>query len=211
MSAPSQPRQVVLATRNAHKVEELGAILADVCARHGLTVVALPDDAPEVIENGTSFEANSLLKARSAAAHTGCPAIADDSGLSVEVMGGMPGIFSARWSGGQGDRANLELLLAQLGDVPDDHRAGAFMCAAALVMPDGREVVETGRFPGVIAREPKGTNGFGYDPIFVPDGQGQVGHARTLAEYEPVQKNAVSHRAIAFAALAPHLDSMLGG
>jgi XTP/dITP diphosphohydrolase len=198
--------QVVLATRNAHKVEELREILADVCAELDLSIVGLRDfpDAPDVIEDGVTFEENALLKATSAARATGLPALADDSGLAVDVLGGAPGIFSARWAGGGGDRANTQLLLNQLGDVRDEHRGAAFVCAAALVLPDGRGAVELGRFPGTLAREPRGTGGFGYDPIFVP-----TGSDRTLAEYAAEEKNGVSHRALAFRALAPHVREHL--
>ena len=128
--------------------------------------------------------------------------------LAVDVLGGAPGIFSARWSGGGGDRANLELLLAQLGDVRDEHRAAAFVCAAAIVLPDGRSAAELGRFPGTVAREARGTGGFGYDPIFVPSDQ-PLGNERTLAEYDADEKNQVSHRALAFRALVPHLKEHL--
>jgi XTP/dITP diphosphohydrolase len=199
--------KVVLATRNHKKVEELREILADVCAELGLDIVGLDEypDAPDVVEDGVTFEENALLKATSACRATGLPALADDSGLAVDVLGGAPGIFSARWSGGAGDRANLELLLAQLSDVRDDHRGAAFVCAAALVLPDGRGAVELGRFTGTVAREPRGTGGFGYDPIFVP-----TGSERTLAEYRAEEKNGVSHRALAFRALAPHIRECLG-
>ncbi len=202
--------RVVLATRNAHKVEELREILADACAELSLDIVGLDGfpTAPEVVEDGVTFEQNAILKAASAAEATGLPALADDSGLAVDVLGGAPGIFSARWSGGRGDRANLDLLLAQLGDVRDEHRAAAFVCAAALVLPDGRSAAELGRFPGTVAREPRGDGGFGYDPIFVPSGQ-PVGAERTLAEYAADEKNAVSHRALAFRALVPHLKEHL--
>lgn len=198
--------KVVLATRNHHKVEELREILADVCAELHLEIIGLDEypDAPDVVEDGVTFEENALLKATSAAAVTGLPALADDSGLAVDVLGGAPGIFSARWSGGEGDRANLELLLAQLSEVRDEHRGAAFVCAAALVLPDGRGAVELGRFPGTVARGPRGTGGFGYDPIFVP-----AGSDRTLAEYPAEEKNGVSHRALAFRALAPHLREHL--
>lgn len=202
--------KVVLATRNAHKVEELREILGDVSAELGLEIVGLDEfpDAPDVVEDGVTFEQNAILKAASAAHATGMPALADDSGLAVDVLGGSPGIFSARWSGGGGDRANLELLLAQLGDVRDEHRAAAFVCAAALVLPDGRSAAELGRFPGTVAREPRGTNGFGYDPIFVPSDQPN-GNERTLAEYDADEKNHVSHRSLAFRALVPHLKEHL--
>ncbi|MEO7754779.1 MAG: RdgB/HAM1 family non-canonical purine NTP pyrophosphatase [Terracoccus sp.] len=202
--------RLVLATRNAHKVGELREILADVCAELGIEIVGLDEfpDAPDVVEDGVTFEANALLKASSAAEATGLPALADDSGLAVDVLGGSPGIFSARWSGGQGDRANLELLLAQLGDVRDENRAGAFLCAAALVMPDGRKVAEVGRYPGHVTRAPRGDGGFGYDPVFVPSAQ-PTDDERTLAEFSADEKNAASHRALAFRALVPHLKEHL--
>lgn len=206
--------KVVLATRNPHKVEELREILVDVCDELGLTIVGLDDypDAPDVVEDGVTFEQNALLKAVSAAKATGLPALADDSGLAVDVLGGAPGIFSARWSGGQSDAANVDLLLAQLGDVRDEHRSAAFVCAAALALPDGRTAAELGRYPGAVARAPKGTNGFGYDPIFVPTDQADIADVidgRTLAEFDADEKNAVSHRARAFRALAPHLREQL--
>lgn len=201
---------LVLATRNTHKVAELREILADLRDSMSLQIVGLDQfpDAPDVIEDGVTFEQNAVLKATSAARVTGLPSVADDSGLAVDVMGGSPGIFSARWSGGRGDRANVDLLLAQLGDVRDEHRSAAFVCAAALVMPDGRSAAEVARFPGTVAREPRGTGGFGYDPVFVPADQPGDG-ARTLAEYDEAEKNAVSHRAMAFRALAPHLKEHL--
>ncbi|OFE16069.1 non-canonical purine NTP pyrophosphatase [Humibacillus sp. DSM 29435] len=210
--------RVVLATRNAHKVDELRGILGDVCDELGLTIVGLDEfpEAPDVVEDGVTFEQNATLKAASAAAATGLPALADDSGISVDVLGGSPGIFSARWSGGRGDRANLELLLAQLGDVRDEHRGAAFVCAASLVLPDGRAATELGHFPGRVAREPAGTGGFGYDPIFVPTNQPidpqtdhRSGGGRTLAQFTPDEKNDVSHRALAFRALVPHLKEYL--
>lgn len=206
--------QVVLATRNAHKVVELRAILSDVCDELGLEIVGFDDfpDAPEVVEDGITFEANATLKAVSAAKATGLPALADDSGLAVDVLGGAPGIFSARWSGGGGDRANLELLLAQLGDVRDEHRSAAFVCAASLVLPDGRSATELGRFTGHVAREARGDGGFGYDPIFVPSDQPATDPEpaeRTLAEFTADEKNDLSHRARAFRALVPHLKEHL--
>ena len=201
---------VVLATRNTHKVGELREILADVCADLHLEIVGLDvfPDAPDVVEDGVTFEQNAVLKAAAAARSTGLPALADDSGLSVDVLGGSPGIFSARWSGGCGDRANVDLLLKQLEDVRDEHRSAAFVCAAALVLPDGRSAAEVGRFPGSVAREARGTGGFGYDPIFVPKDQPN-GTMRTLAEYGAAEKNDVSHRALAFRALVPHLKEHL--
>jgi XTP/dITP diphosphohydrolase len=199
--------RVVLATRNAHKVEELRAILADVCEDLELEIVGLDAfaDVPEVVEDGVTFEQNAILKAAAAAQVTGLPALADDSGLAVDVLGGAPGIFSARWSGRHGnDLANLELLLAQLADVKDEHRGAAFVCAAVLAMPGGEVRATEGRMPGRLAREPKGTNGFGYDPILVVEGD-----TRHSAELSPEEKNAISHRGKAFRAMAPHLRELL--
>ncbi len=200
-------RRLVLATRNAHKVGELREILADVLADLDLDIVGLADfpDVPDVIEDGVTFAENALLKARAVAAATGLPALADDSGLAVDVLGGAPGIFSARWSGRHGDdRANLELLLAQLSDVRDEHRGAGFVCAAAIALPDGRTRVEEGHFRGTLTREPRGTNGFGYDPILLVDGD-----TRTSAELSPAEKNAVSHRGTAFRALSDALRELL--
>ena len=199
--------RVVLATRNEHKVGELRAILADVCAELGLEIVGASEwpDAPDVVEDEVSFEGNARLKAVALAAHTGLPALADDSGLAVDVLGGAPGIFSARWAGRHGDdRANLELLLAQLGDVRDEHRAAAFVCAAVLALPDGTVRATEGRMPGRLAREAKGTNGFGYDPVLVVEGG-----MRHAAELSPEEKNAISHRGKAFRAMVPHLRELL--
>lgn len=188
---------MVLATHNEGKRVELEAILGAV---YGDVTVQTAGELglPDVKETGVTFEQNALLKARAAALATGLPAFADDSGLAVDVMGGAPGFLSARWSGSHGnDLANLTLLLAQLSDIPDEHRSAAFVCAAAFVSPDGVEVVREGRMPGALAREPRGENGFGYDPIFVPDGGGV-----SAAEMMPEEKNAVSHRRRAFDALA---------
>ena len=203
---PARGLRLVLATRNAHKVEELRALLETTLADLDIGLVGLEHfpGAPEVVEHEVSFAGNALLKANAIARHTGLPALADDSGLCVDVLGGAPGIFSARWSGGRGDVANYELLLAQLGDVPDEHRGAHFACAAALALPDGRTAVEHGRFHGTVAREPRGTNGFGYDPIFVP-----AGGPRHLAEYADEEKNVISHRALAFRALEPALHALV--
>jgi XTP/dITP diphosphohydrolase len=159
---------------------------------------------PEAPETGATFAENAVAKARDAVAATGLPAVADDSGLAVDALNGMPGVLSARWSGGHGDdQGNLRLVLDQLGDVPDERRGAAFVCAAALVAPDGRETVVHGEWRGRIIREPRGTNGFGYDPIFVPDG-GQ----RTSAELTAAEKDADSHRGRALRALLPHLRAL---
>jgi XTP/dITP diphosphohydrolase len=197
--------RVVLATRNSHKVGELQEILGTL----GLDVelLALPAKAPDVVEDGLTFAENALKKARAAAAATAMPAIADDSGLCVDAMNGMPGVFSARWAGAErSDAANLRLVLAQVADVPDEHRGAAFVCAAALVLPTGEERVVEGRVDGRLVREPRGTGGFGYDPAFVP-----AGHERTTAEMPPEEKNAISHRGNAFRALAPAIRDLVTG
>jgi XTP/dITP diphosphohydrolase len=217
LAVPASAR-LVLASHNRKKLVELLAILR---TQPGLDTLA--DDAvvtagdlgaPEPVEDGVTFAENALIKARALAAATGLPAVADDSGLSVDVLGGAPGIFSARWAGRHGDDvANLGLLLAQLGDVRDEHRRAAFVCAAALVTPDGREEVALGEMPGVLVREPRGAHGFGYDPILVPSQQpagpdGAPGR-RTSAELTPDEKNAVSHRGKALRALAPAVAAAL--
>lgn len=209
VSGATAPVRLVLATHNAHKVRELREIL--VPALPGLdaaSIVGAGDvGATEPVEDGLTFAENALIKARAIAAFTGLPAVADDSGLAVDVLGGAPGIFSARWSGRHGDdAANLELLLAQLADIAPEHRTARFMCAAALVTPDGREEVRTGALEGVLATEPRGTHGFGYDPVLVP-----LGETRTCAELTPTEKNAISHRGKAFRALAPLAVHALGG
>jgi XTP/dITP diphosphohydrolase len=198
-------RRVVLASRNAHKVTELARILAESGIDVELVGVDAFPDVPEVAETGRTFEENALLKARAVAAATGLPAVADDSGLAVDALNGMPGLLSARWSGRHGDdAANLDLVLAQLADLPDDRRSAAFVCAAAVALPDGRTEVVTGRLEGALVRERRGTGGFGYDPVFVP-----VGESRTTAELAPAEKDAISHRGRALRALAPHLRTLL--
>lgn len=203
--------EFVLATHNAHKVAEFQRIIGERMPR----AAVLPYDGPEPVEDGTSFDENAFIKARAAASHTGRIALADDSGISVDVMGGAPGIFSARWAGpGHGAEANLELLLAQLGDIRDPHRTAHFHCTIALVVPDaaGRAIFEyaaVGTWPGRIATARAGVNGFGYDPIFLPDD-----FEVSAAELAPEVKNAHSHRARAFAALLPELERVaerLGG
>jgi XTP/dITP diphosphohydrolase len=204
VSQVSRPR-VVVATRNPAKVAELRRILEP----YDVDLVDLDafPDAPDVAETGDSFAANALLKAHAVAEATGLVAIADDSGLAVDALGGMPGIFSARWSGRHGDdAANLQLVLAQLSDVPDERRGAAFICAAAAASPSGGEVVVEGRMPGSLIRAPRGSNGFGYDPVFVP-----VDDDRTTAEMSAADKDAISHRGRAFRALAPRLAELLAG
>ena len=197
--------RVVLATQNAHKLIEMRRILDEA----GLDIELVGTDQfpelTEVVENGSTFAANALLKARSVCAETDLPAIADDSGLGVDALNGMPGIFSARWSGSHGDDlANLNLLLGQLTDVPDARRGAAFHCAAAVVLPDGAERVVEGTIDGTLIREPRGTNGFGYDPIFVP-----VGESRTTGEMSAEEKDSISHRGRAMRALVPVLREIL--
>ncbi|WP_256839901.1 RdgB/HAM1 family non-canonical purine NTP pyrophosphatase [Ornithinimicrobium faecis] len=205
----TQPKRIVLATRNAHKVEELRDILADVLERTGLDLVPVTDfpELEDVVESGVTFAANATLKAEAVRDATGLPALADDSGLAVDVLGGSPGVFSARWSGISGadkDAANNALLLAQLGDVPDQHRAAGFVCAAALAVPGQDTIVREGAVRGALGREPIGSNGFGYDPLLVlPDG-------RTLAELTAQEKHEISHRGRAFRALAEDVVAMLG-
>ena len=191
--------RLLLATRNAGKLAELQRLLES--AVPGVEVVGLRDvpEYPEAPETGATFEENALLKAREAVRHTGLPAVADDSGLAVDALNGMPGVLSARWSGRHGDDgANTALLLAQLADVPDERRGAAFVCAAALVVPGGAEQVLERRWRGKVAREKRGSNGFGYDPVFLPEGL-EV----TSAELAPAEKDARSHRGQAFAALVP--------
>jgi XTP/dITP diphosphohydrolase len=199
--------RLLLASRNRHKLGELRRILEteDIS---GIEVVGLADveEFPEAPETAPYFEGNAVAKARDAVAATGLPTIADDSGLAVDALNGMPGVLSARWSGRHGDdEANLDLVLGQLTDTPDERRGAAFVCAAALVLPDGEETVVRGEWRGTLIRERRGTNGFGYDPIFVPDGG-----ARTSGELPPAEKDASSHRGRALRALVPALRKLAG-
>jgi XTP/dITP diphosphohydrolase len=192
---------VVLATRNQGKIEELARILAP----YGVEMVGLDPSFEPGPETAPSFAGNALAKAREACAHMGLPAVADDSGLAVDALNGMPGILSARWAGRHGDDvANLELVLGQVADVPADRRTARFVCAAAAVLPDGRELVVEEALEGRLTDAPRGTNGFGYDPIFVP-----AGETRTSAELSSEEKDAISHRGKAFRALAPMLVDAL--
>ncbi|MGH3811851.1 MAG: RdgB/HAM1 family non-canonical purine NTP pyrophosphatase [Pseudonocardiaceae bacterium] len=205
------PVRVLLATRNAKKLAELRRILAS-SAITGLQVIGLDDvpPFPETPETAATFEANALAKARDAAAATGLPAVADDSGLEVDALNGMPGVLSARWAGRHGDdAANLQLVLDQLADVPAGRRGAAFVCAAALIVPGGAitsgiQTVVREQWRGTLSRATRGSNGFGYDPIFVPDGD-----RRTSAELDPAEKDAVSHRGQALRALVPVLRQLL--
>ena len=197
---------VLLATRNAKKLGELRRILAPEVPH--LQVIGLDDVAPypDVAETGATFDENALLKARAGFASTGLVTVADDSGLTVEALNGMPGVLSARWAGGHGDDiANLQLVLDQLRDTPDERLRGAFVCSVALVAQD-RERVVRGRMDGHLVREPRGSNGFGYDPIFVPDG-----YDVTSAQLASEEKDAISHRGKALRELVPHLRALLMG
>ena len=190
--------RVVLASRNAKNIAELRRILA-VAVPH-VEVVGLDEvpPYPETVEDGATFAENALLKAREAAEVSGLPAIADDSGIAVDALNGMPGVLSARWAGQpKDDERNLRLVLEQVADVPDTRLGAAFVCAAALVLPSGETHVVEGRMEGSLVREPRGTNGFGYDPIFLPSGSGL-----TSAEMSAADKDAISHRGKAFRALA---------
>jgi XTP/dITP diphosphohydrolase len=195
------PTEVLLATRNPHKLAELRRILADV--QPDLRVIGLDDAAPydEVPETAATFADNALTKARVGALATGLITVADDSGLAVDALNGMPGVLSARWSGRHGDdAANLRLLLDQIVDVPDGRRGAAFVCAAALATQSGGQVVVEGQMPGRLVRQPRGHNGFGYDPIFVAEGK-----TLTNGELPPAEKDAISHRGKAMRAIAPHI------
>ncbi len=199
---------IVLASHNAGKLAELRAILTEaipsLAPEHIVDAAAV--GAPDVVEDGVTFEANALKKATLTAQATGLIAVADDSGLAVNVLNGAPGIFSARWAGTHGDdQANLNLLLAQLADINQQHRGAAFVCAAALATPDGMSHVELGTLEGELTFAPRGEHGFGYDPIVeIPE------LGKTCAELDPDTKNAISHRGKAFRALAPHVAGVLG-
>jgi XTP/dITP diphosphohydrolase len=203
VSVEDLPHRVVLATHNAHKVDEIRRILAST----DVELVGLDEfpDIGDVAETGATFAENALLKAHATAQETGLVAIADDSGIAVDALNGMPGVLSVYWAGrARDDAANLRLVLEQIEDVPDDRRGAAFVCAAAAATPDGRDVVVEGRVEGTLARAPRGAGGFGYDPIFVP-----VGDRRTTAEMSAADKDAISHRGAAFRALLPLLDDLV--
>ena len=192
--------ELLLATANLKKLAELQRILDGELGASRIRLIGLSDldDYPDVSETGLTFGENALLKARTGVERTGLPTVADDSGLAVDALNGMPGVFSARWSGKHGDdHANLELVLAQISDVPEEHRGAAFVCAAALVLPNGREHLVEGRQTGRLLRSGRGSGGFGYDPVFVGDGQD-----RTNAELPPDEKDAISHRGRALRELA---------
>ena len=198
--------KLVLATRNQGKIEEFRRILEEL-APGQIDLIGV-DQFPHLVdvdETGSTFEENSLLKARYTSEATGLPAIADDSGLCVDALNGDPGIYSARWAGTHGDdRANLEKVLDQLKDVPDENRTAYFICVASLVLPDGRQKVAEGRFEGHILHSPVGNNGFGYDPIFQP-----LGMSISSAQMSAEEKDLVSHRGKSLRSLAPHVIQML--
>jgi XTP/dITP diphosphohydrolase len=206
-AGPPGPARLILATRNPGKLAELRRILAAAGVSAAVTDLDDVPGMPEVAETGRSFTDNALLKARAVAAFTGLPAVADDSGLCVDALNGMPGVLSARWSGSHGDdEANLQLLLAQLADVPAGERGAQFVCVAALVLPSGGEHLAEGTVLGQLTRSPRGSNGFGYDPIFVPDG-----FELTTAQMSAEEKDKISHRGKALRALAPVIARELGG
>jgi len=199
--------KVLVASRNAKKLEEMRRILAE----HMTTVevVGLDDVAPydEPVEDQPTFEGNALVKARAGVAATGLPTLADDSGICVDALNGMPGVLSARWSGPpKSDDRNNTLLLAQLADVPDERRTAHFACAVALAHPDGRELVVEGRMDGTVIREVRGAGGFGYDVLFVADDRPGV----TTAELTREDKDAISHRGKALREIAPLVADLLG-
>ncbi|MFF2088343.1 RdgB/HAM1 family non-canonical purine NTP pyrophosphatase [Nocardia sp. NPDC058176] len=197
--------RVLVASRNAKKLKELRRIL-DEAGVAGIELVSLNEVPPyeEAPETGATFEENAVAKARDGAVATGLPCVADDSGIEVDALNGMPGVLSARWAGVHGDdAANNALLLAQLGDVPDERRGASFVSTCALVLPDGTATVVRGEWPGTIAREPAGEGGFGYDPLFHPDG-GPV----SAAELTPAEKDAASHRGRALTQLIPTLAAL---
>ena len=196
----------VLATRNAHKATELKRILEELDLDCELLTVADFPDAPEVEETETTFEGNALLKARALAKFTGLAAIADDSGICVDALDGNPGVLSARWSGATEnvDQANLDLVLEQIKDVPKESRGAKFVCAAATVFPDGKELVATGEMLGSLLNAPTGENGFGYDPIFVP-----TGFTKTTAQMIAAEKDAISHRGKALNDLAIQISEVI--
>ena len=210
------PARLVLATGNSAKLAELARILAAGQVHVDLAGLGDFPGAPAVRETGAAFADNALLKARAIAEFTGLPSVADDSGLCADALNGMPGVLSARWSGVKADdQSNLQLLLEQLADVPDDRRGARFACAAALVLPSGREHVSEGTVHGRLTREPLGQGGFGYDPLFVPD-PAELARVRltvtglTTAEMAPEAKDAISHRGKALRALAPVIAALLG-
>ncbi|MFM1726445.1 RdgB/HAM1 family non-canonical purine NTP pyrophosphatase [Rhodococcus sp. PAM 2766] len=200
--------KILVASRNAKKLGELRRVLA-AAGIDGLEVIGLDEvpEFPETPETGATFEANAIVKAVDGAAATGLPCVADDSGLEVDALNGMPGVLSARWSGRHGDDdANTALLLGQLADVPDERRGAAFVSACALAIPGQDTVVVRGEWRGRIVREPRGDNGFGYDPVFEPEGE-----QRTSAELSPQEKDAASHRGRALAQLVPALAELARG
>ncbi|MDV8054102.1 RdgB/HAM1 family non-canonical purine NTP pyrophosphatase [Rhodococcus sp. IEGM 1343] len=199
--------KLLVASRNAKKLRELRRVL-DAAGVAGIELVGLDEvpPFPEAPETGATFEENALAKARDGAAATGLPCVADDSGIEIDALNAMPGVLSARWSGTHGqDEANTALVLAQLSDTPDERRGAAFVSACALVIPGGTETVVRGEWRGVVGREPLGENGFGYDPIFVPEGDG-----RSAAQLSPDEKDAASHRGRALRKLVPALEDLTG-
>lgn len=206
--------KVFLASGNAKKIGEMQRILAEHVPDVEVLGIHDVEGYVEPVEDQPSFEGNALLKARAGVAATGLPSVADDSGLCVDALNGMPGVLSARWSGPpKSDERNNRLLLDQLHDVPDERRGAHFACAIAWVLPDGRERTVEGRMPGRIIREVRGSGGFGYDVLFVADEHSDHdgGRGLTSAELEPAEKDRISHRGRALRELAPHVAADLAG
>jgi XTP/dITP diphosphohydrolase len=199
-------RELVVATRNKGKIAEISRIFSG--DGHGLKVISVAEfDLPDIEETGETFEENALLKARNVAASTGRLALADDSGLSVERLNGAPGVYSARWSGAHGDdQANIAKLLSDMSKFLESERGAAFVSVVALALPDGRAITARGEIRGSITSEVRGKNGFGYDPIFIPEGG-----LKTFAEMAPSEKDAISHRARALNALVPKMGTFIAG
>lgn len=205
--------KLLVASNNAKKLGELQRIL-DQAGIKDVELLALADvpSYPEPVEDGRTFTENALIKARAGASNTGLITLADDSGLEVDALNGMPGVLSARWAGKHGnDQANNDLLLAQIADIPEERRGAAFVSVCAIVTPDGREFVQEGRWHGTLLREPVGTNGFGYDPLFVPMEESLIeGRDRSSAQLTAQEKDALSHRGKALRALVPAIAELAG-
>lgn len=198
--------ELVIATRNQGKIDEVQRLLSIHAPQVRLRSVA-EFDLDDVEETGNSFEENALLKAQTIATATGLPALADDSGIAIDALGGAPGVYSARWSGVHGDdKANIAKVLTQLESISDEDRGAQFVCAIALARPDGKNLIVRGQVQGKVLRNPAGENGFGYDPIFQPEG-----FTLTTAQMTPEEKDAISHRGKALREIAPKIQGFIGG
>jgi len=196
---------LVLATRNKGKIAEVQRLISLHAPQITLRSVS-EFNLDDVEETGTTFEENALLKAETIARQTGLTALADDSGIAIDALDGAPGVYSARWSGVHGDdAANVAKVLFELSDVPDEDRGAQFVCVIALAHPDGRSIIVRGEVEGVVRRDPIGNHGFGYDPIFQPDG-----YAITTAQMDPETKDAISHRGKALREIASKIGPFIG-